>query len=44
MTLFALSYRERVALGGLAAHTEDAKVFCRANALLWSLAKITWSI
>lgn len=35
MTLFALSYRERVALGGLAAHTEDAKVFCRANALLW---------
>jgi transposase len=35
MTLFALSYRERVALGGRAAHTEDAKVFCRANALLW---------
>jgi transposase len=35
MTLFALSYRERVALGGLATHTEDAKVFCRANALLW---------
>jgi transposase len=35
MTLFALSYRERVALGGLAAHTEDAKVVCRANALLW---------
>lgn len=35
MTLFTLSYREGVALGGLAAHTEDAKVFCRANALLW---------
>ena len=35
MTFFALSYRERVALEGLAAHTGDANEFCRANALLW---------
>ena len=35
MTLFALNYRERVALEELAVHTEDANVFCRANALLW---------
>lgn len=35
MTLFALSYRERIALEELASHTEDANQFCRANALLW---------
>lgn len=35
MTLFALSYRERIALEELASHTEDASQFCRANALLW---------
>ena len=35
MTLFALNYRERVALEELAVHTEDTNVFCRANALLW---------
>ena len=35
MALFVLSYRERVALEGLVAQTEDAEVFCRAGALLW---------
>src|SRR2546430_12453782 len=35
MTLFALNYRERVALEELAVHAEDGNVFWRANALLW---------